>query len=279
MRLQSSASKKKLRMSAKFLMLAFCFLCVLLAIGVNASVFMQSSGHPSLLDHPPYLERAALRPTGISRDAFLAFLSDEHLKQTKVLPRFTASGCLATKLPSELKTALVTEFHRRHDVAPKQSEADPALVSFSSEELRPEMTWITDSQAEKAVRSWLRQALADWCRIPNLKHETTYGVRTYKRGSILQPHADRFLTHAISAIVHIDSKELKRDWALELLPHGASHAHEVFFGDDVDCLFYESAVVPHSRLKPLDGQEYSNIFFHFSPTTWRDVAAQKMAAQ
>ena len=224
-----------------------------------------------------FMEKAALMTTRKSRATFLTSLSDEHLKQMKVLPRFTSQGCLATKLPMELKAALVKEFHRRRGEA--QHETDPALVTFSSEALRPEMTWLTASRAEKKVRVWLEKALAQWCELPRLEHQATYGVRTYKRGSILQPHTDRFLTHVISAIVHIASKGLRSDWPLELLPHEASHVQEIFLGDDVDCLFYESAVVPHGRPLPLDGEEYSNIFFHFCPPAWSKIATERMEAQ
>jgi hypothetical protein len=207
----------------------------------------------------------------------LAFLSDEHLRQTRVLPRLTHEGGLATKLPAALKAALVQEFHRRR--GSRQREADPALVTFSSEALRPEMTWLTASRAETDVRSWLQKALAQWCKLPKLEHQATYGVRTYKRGSTLQPHVDRFSTHVVSAIVHVASAGLRSDWPLELLPHEASHVQEVFFGGDVDCLFYESAVVPHGRSKSLDGDEYSNIFFHFCPPGWQETAVASMQAQ
>jgi hypothetical protein len=206
----------------------------------------------------------------------MAALSDEHRMQMRLLPRFTCQGFWATKLAPHLRAALVEEFRMRRKAA--QREADPALVSFSSEMQRPEMTWLTASQAETSARAWLQTELCRWSNLPSLKHQVTYGARTYKRGSTLQPRTDRFMTHVISAIVHVASEGLRADWALQLLPHDASDVQEVFLGGDIDCLFYESAVVPHGRLKPLDGDEYSNLFFHFSPAEWQETATQRMAS-
>jgi len=209
----------------------------------------------------------------------LAYLSEEHLKQTVVLPRLTALGVFPTLLPGALKAALLEEFRlRRRAEAHTNVEADPALVAFSSEAARPEMTWLTGSQAEAAMRTWLAAALAQWCGARRLDHEATYGVRTYKRGSKLQPHVDRFATHVVSAIVHLRSEALQAPWPLEVLPHDAAYAHAAVFDAGTDCIFYESATVPHGRLQPLDGEEYSNLFFHFSPPGWREAAAEKMAA-
>jgi len=211
---------------------------------------------------------------GELRAAFLAALSDEHRMQMRLLPRFTPQGFWATKLAPHLRAALAEEFRLRRKAA--QREADPALVFFSSEMQRPVMTWLTGSQAETSTRAWLQTELCRWSKLQSLEHQVTYGVRTYKRGTTLKPHTDRFMTHVISAIVHVASEGLRADWALQLLPHDASHVQEVFLGGDVDCLFYESAVVPHSRLKPLDGDEYSNLFFHFSPAGWQQIATQRM---
>lgn len=255
---------------------------LLAAVGALFSLWLAWAPCRACRRTPPLpAKRAAsqLIPTALARKDFLAFLSDEHLKQTVVLPRLTAIGVFPTLLPGALKAALLEEFRlRRAAAAHTNVEADPALVAFASEAARPEMTWLTGSQAEAATRTWLAAALAQWCGALHLDHEATYGVRTYKRGSKLQPHVDRFATHVVSAIVHLRSEALQTPWPLEVLPHDAAYAHAVTFDADMDCLFYESATVPHGRLQPLDGEEYSNLFFHFSPPAWKGTAVEKMAA-
>jgi hypothetical protein len=34
--------------------------------------------------------------------------------------------------------------------------------------------------------------------------------------------------------------------------------------------------VPHGRLTPLEGEEYSNLFLHFSPPGWSAEAESRM---
>ena len=219
----------------------------------------------------------SLVPTTMTRREFLTLMGDGHRRQVQVLPRYTQLGCLCTKVPPLLKKKLSEEFQRKRSASYTSPEKDAALVEFESESVRPWMTWITDSDAEAALRSWLSIALATWSGFPRLNHTATYGVRTYRRGSKLTPHTDRYLTHAISAIVHIEKKMLATDWPLDLLPHEASNVHQVFLNDDQDCLFYESSTVPHGRLTPLEGEEYSNLFLHFSPPGWGAEAESCMA--
>jgi len=218
----------------------------------------------------------SLSLTSMSRGMFLGLMGDAHRRQVHVLPRYTVTGCLCTRVPPDVKKSIVSEYHRKRSNADVSPETDAALVEFDSEEKRPCMTWVTGSDAEITLRSWLSSALSLWCGVPHLDHTATYGVRTYRRGSKLTPHTDRHLTHAISAIIHIEKKMLVKDWPLEILPHDAPHVHQVFLSDEMDCLFYESATVPHGRLEPLDADEYSNLFVHFRPPGWSADASLLM---
>ena len=220
----------------------------------------------------------SLCSTHITRNDFLTLMGEGHRKQVEVLPRFTTTGWLLLQLPLDLKIALVKEYHQTKSASETSPEKDAALVEFDSEESRPGMTWITGSRAELALREWLLDALAKWSRIPVLEHKATYGVRTYKHGSKLTPHTDRYLTHVISAIIHVEKREVRQEWPLHVVPHDASHVQSLFLTDTADCLFYESATVPHGRLEPLDGEEYSNLFAHFMPRGW-DKEAKRIMTQ
>ncbi len=49
----------------------------------------------------------------------------------------------------------------------------------------------------------------------NLEPTYIYGIRSYKRGAILESHKDRIATHHISAIIIVD-KQVDRDWPLDI---------------------------------------------------------------
>jgi hypothetical protein len=222
-------------------------------------------------------ETSHFHPTNISRADFLALMSEEHRRQSEVLPKFTATGCLFLKTPKDLKRRIVEEYRRKRSTSTTSAEKDAALVEFSSEEQRPKMTWITGSGAELDLRKWMAGALEQWSGISRLNHSATYGVRSYQKGSKLTTHTDRYGSHVISAIIHVERKGMVKDWPLHVLPHRASHAQAVFFSEEDDCLFYESCTVPHGRLEALDGNEYSNIFLHFMPDDWGEKAERLMA--
>jgi len=224
-------------------------------------------------------ETSHFHPTNISRADFLALMGEEHRRQVEVLPKFTATGCLFLNTPKELKQRIVEEYRKKRSMSTTSAEKDAALVEFSSEEQRPKLTWITGSGAELDLRKWMVGALEQWSGISRLNHSATYGVRSYQKGSKLATHTDRYRSHVISAIIHVEHKGMVKDWPLHVLPHGASHAQAVFFSEEEDCLFYESCTVPHGRLEALDGEEYSNIFLHFMPDDWEKKAERLMAVQ
>lgn len=197
--------------------------------------------------------------------------------QSRVLPRFTSSGYLLIELPSELHADLVETFERER-AGSRRPEAGPHAVIYQDEALCPELTPLDRTPAEAALRHWLQQALQQWAGVSNLKHSQSYGVRTYKRGSKLEPHVDRLHTHVLSAIVHVARKGLDKEWALDVLPHDKAAPVSVLMSLTANCLLYESATLPHARFQPLEGDEYSNIFIHFRPSTWHRVVSQTTLA-
>lgn len=203
-------------------------------------------------------------------------MSETHRKQVEVLPRYTEFGYLLLKIPPEIKGPLVREYFSKRSSS--SHETDAAMVEFSSEDSRPRMTWITGSSSELILRAWLKEALSKWIGdASELEHTSTYGVRSYLRGSKLTPHTDRYMTHVISAIIQIDRVNMKEDWPLHVLPHRSPQVSSISLSEgENDCLFYESCTVPHGRLTPLDADEYSNLFVHFMPRDWKDEAHKLM---
>merc|ERR1712216_720622 len=131
-------------------------------------------------------------------------------------------------------------------------EAANTNVFWESEGCRPRIAQCADSPVELTVRQWVKERLQHWCGL-KLTHTATYGIREYRRGNILRQHVDRLMTHAISAIVHVESEGLDRDWPLEVVPHDAETVEHFCMGPGNDVIFYESATVPHGRTRRLEG--------------------------
>ena len=94
-----------------------------------------------------------------------------------------------------------------------------------------------------------------------LKHTSTFGVRIYRRDSMLINHVDRMDTHLASSVLQV-SQEVDVDggWPLEvMLPNG-------MVGEMV---LYEGAWLRHGRPMRFKGTEFANIFSHFAPLAWK----------
>ena len=101
-----------------------------------------------------------------------------------------------------------------------------------------------------------------------LKHTSTFGVRIYRRDSMLINHVDRMDTHLASAVLQI-SQEVDADggWPLEvMLPDGM--VGEVYLQPG-EMVLYEGAWLRHGRPMRFKGTEFANIFSHFAPLAWK----------
>jgi prolyl 4-hydroxylase len=95
-----------------------------------------------------------------------------------------------------------------------------------------------------------------------------YGIRSYKRGSILVPHTDTFTTHHISSIVIVD-KEVDRDWPIDIQDH-LGRWHKVY-ADVGEMILYESATNKHGRIEPFEGEYFRNFFLHYTLADYKFV--------
>jgi prolyl 4-hydroxylase len=92
-----------------------------------------------------------------------------------------------------------------------------------------------------------------------------YGIRSYKRGSILESHKDRIATHHISSIIVVD-KQVDKDWPLDVQDHEGNW-HKVY-AEVGDMILYESAICEHGRLESLEGEYFRNFFVHYRLKNW-----------
>ena len=96
--------------------------------------------------------------------------------------------------------------------------------------------------------------------------------------STLAPHTDTIETHAVSAIVNVEQKGMRKRWPLRILDHdGVPHDVSIKPGQ---MIFYESARLAHGRPTPLDGDRFSSCFIHYRPRSgWeRGVPKAVMAS-
>ncbi len=95
-----------------------------------------------------------------------------------------------------------------------------------------------------------------------------YGIRSYKRGAILEPHTDTLATHHISSIIIVD-KQVDRDWPLDIQDH-LGRWHKVY-AEPGEMILYESATNRHGRTEPFEGDFFRNFFLHYTFADYKFV--------
>lgn len=101
-----------------------------------------------------------------------------------------------------------------------------------------------------------------------IKPKWIYGIRSYKRGAILENHTDTLQTHHISSIVIVD-KKVDRDWPLDIQDH-KGRWHKVY-AEPGDMILYESATNLHGRMEPFEGEYFRNFFLHYTLADYKFV--------
>ena len=118
----------------------------------------------------------------------------------------------------------------------------------------------------KEIHNSLKPQLEAWSKT-ELIPTFVYGIRVYKKGSVLIPHRDKLKTHIISAIINVD-QEVDEGWPL-IIEDNYYRKHHVFLNPG-EVIFYESARLDHGRPLPLKGEKFANIFCHFMPVNMEE---------
>jgi len=116
-------------------------------------------------------------------------------------------------------------------------------------------------ELRQEIHSSLKPQLEIWSKT-ELIPTFVYGIRVYKKGSVLVPHRDKLKTHIISAIINVD-QEIDEEWPL-IIEDNYYRKHQVYLKPG-EVIFYESARLEHGRPLPLEGDKFANIFCHFMP--------------
>eukprot|EP00928_Gymnodinium_smaydae_P078353 TRINITY_DN6222_c1_g2_i1.p1 TRINITY_DN6222_c1_g2~~TRINITY_DN6222_c1_g2_i1.p1 ORF type:complete len:744 (-),score=142.00 TRINITY_DN6222_c1_g2_i1:141-2372(-) len=185
------------------------------------------------------------------------------------VPRFTALGWKRVSVPRYLHEPVAQwyESQRYRMVAEDWPSLDD--VGCNNNYDNDDFLIPHDEAAPvMALGNWIREQLQQWTGMevdPTWK--TYYGARLQHRGSTCALHVDATETHVMSATYNIAQKGLKGAWPLAFVEPGGHVEQAVQQPGDV--VFYEGASGMHGRPRPLDGEEFVSIYFHWRPKDWK----------
>jgi len=184
---------------------------------------------------------------------------------------FTGEGFKKVKIPTKLYKKMLVWYLQNEDKSIIEATADPSVLQYIRNAYKPGLnTKIAHLHSDKKLLTEFNDTMlemcSDWSKQDDLVHTSTYGIRVYEDGDILQSHTDRPNTHIISAICSIYQEDMKEPWGLQIKDHNGWW-HEVFL-EPGEMVFYESDILEHGRMYPLKGKSYANIFVHFKPKNY-----------
>ena len=118
----------------------------------------------------------------------------------------------------------------------------------------------------KKVFEEMQPLMEAWCNC-KVHHSMTYGVRVYRRDSVLINHVDRKDTHIASVVIQVE-QQVDEGWPLEIKLN-KTHRVEVYLQPG-EMVLYEGAAYQHGRPMRFNGSSFSNIFSHFHPEDARE---------
>ncbi|MEN0006383.1 MAG: 2OG-Fe(II) oxygenase [Bacteroidota bacterium] len=181
------------------------------------------------------------------------------------IPAYTATGFKKMPIPKSLYYRILFYYYEGREQARPEFDPngnDEVNKFISSQEVRypTEMIWLSD-EMKSIIFDQLQDTLSSWSG-KELERTYCYGIRSYKRGAQLIKHIDGYTTRIISAILNIDQK-VDEPWALQIDDHNGVE-HEVYLAPG-EMVLYESATLMHGRVKPFNGDYFTNLFVHYIP--------------
>ena len=189
----------------------------------------------------------------------------KHNTQIASMVNYTDLGYQKVRLPSHVFQPIYEFWIKNKDKETDESFFpgstfinywnDPSkFVDITREDLpgggEPILNQLWESTLE-IMKTWTGQPL-----FPS----SLYGIRVYKKGSILAPHVDR-LPLIASAIINIDQDPDAEPWPLEVIGHdGIARNVTMNVGE---MILYESHSLMHGRPFPFQGRYYANLMIHF----------------
>ena len=199
-------------------------------------------------------------------------VSEMEKKQYYKFPHFTQEGIKLLKLPPKIRRKLTDIWLDNRHMRSVENMNDLKDYIKNINDKPP--TYVLplesqDGQLYKDINNFVLDELKKWTEINNLVHKSTYGIREYTDGAILENHLDRHDTHILSAIVNCGSINMRRPWYLEI-QNRVMAPKNIEFKEGYDVILYESSSLVHGRPTPLEGEIFANLFIHYAPSDWNE---------
>jgi prolyl 4-hydroxylase len=176
------------------------------------------------------------------------------------IPNYTQVGFKKEKLDGQLFEKIL-KFYTSNQENNKPEFVEGGFVEIEETgEYGSDVIELPD-ELRKEIHNSLKPQLEAWSKT-ELIPTFVYGIRIYKKGSVLISHRDKLKTHIISAIINVD-QEVEEEWPI-IIDDNYYRKHQVFLNPG-EIVFYESARLIHGRPLPLKGNKFANIFCHFMP--------------
>lgn len=176
------------------------------------------------------------------------------------LKPLTRDGFLKTKMPTDLYQKI--EGFYQQNTSHKTDEHLPCFIKSkqpNSDNTPSELIELS-SELRQTIHEALLPLVEAWVG-DYLEPTYVFGIRNYKRGSILKVHRDRLETHVASVILNI-RQTVDKDWFLYIEDHKYKQ-HQIALAEG-EMLFYEGARLAHGRPSALEGDEFANVFVHYN---------------
>lgn len=178
------------------------------------------------------------------------------------LPRVTEKGFDLVDIPEKTWTKIleIYELLKIHSVP----EDHPGITDFIHDKEKNIVADILDMNIQWEKRDIVHEEMGEilklWIKNKyELEKTAIYGIRSYRKGAILEMHKDRIETHHISAIIIVD--RAGKNWPLAIEDH-EGNLHEVYT-EPGQMILYESAVCSHGRPTEFQGEYFRNFFLHY----------------
>lgn len=208
-----------------------------------------------------------LQPGEVGKHREFKTVDESYVSQISSIPRVSdGPGYAKMSFTQPLHAALTDWYQERRNDSMKPHGVIPGGYTNNDKVLIDKVNLDEFPATHRAVVRELRDILQWWTGL-RLKHTSTFGIRVYRRGSMLIDHVDRMDTHLASAVIQVGQQvDENGGWPLELLLANGTVAE--VYTQPGEVILYEGAWLRHGRPMRFRGTEFANLFSHFSPLDW-----------
>lgn len=178
--------------------------------------------------------------------------------QPPVMQNYTLLGFQKTKVPEDLMNQILSFWDHNNDYASKEKwhpgdfhtnhwDVPTFMLSLNNPHLKqggPTLRNKIWESTRKQLQNWIDvEADAMGTAHFDLSPASLYGIRVYKRGSVLAPHVDR-LPLVTSAIINV-AQNVEEPWPLEVIGHDGK-AYNITL-EPGEMILYESHSIIHGE--------------------------------